>query len=137
MLTIRPSTNGRSGGRGALIKPQHDHSHSSLSGASHTNGHNSPLSLTSARSALAGNNPHGFPITFTHLGWRGYTITLWASTFISKKKWLEHIQKQQELMKERSNLFETVPFAQDFAGSNRVNCAAPFSESFFQTNARN
>ncbi|CCA74927.1 probable to GDP/GTP exchange factor Rom2p, partial [Serendipita indica DSM 11827] len=122
VVTIRPSTHGRGGGRGMLIRPQHDHTNSAHGGGGNTNGHGSPLSLT----ARAGNNPHGFPITFTHLGWRGYTITLWASTFISKKKWLEHIQKQQDLMKERSNLFETVPFAQDFAGSNRVNCAAPF-----------
>ncbi|KAG8812401.1 RHO1 GDP-GTP exchange protein 2, partial [Serendipita sp. 401] len=127
--TLRPATTGRAGGKGALIKPQHDHTHSSVGSSvgHHTNGHGSPLSLTSASTGMAANNKNGFPITFTHLGWRGYTITLWASTFISKKKWLEHIQKQQDLMRERSNIFETVPFAEGhFTGANRVNCAAPF-----------
>ncbi|KAG8818967.1 RHO1 GDP-GTP exchange protein 2, partial [Serendipita sp. 399] len=127
--TLRPATTGRVGGRGTLIRPQHDTPHSSVgsSAGHHTNGHGSPLSLNSGNSAMAANNKNGFPITFTHLGWRGYTITLWASTFISKKKWLEHIQKQQDLMRERSNIFETVPFAEGhFTGVNRVNCAAPF-----------
>jgi hypothetical protein len=43
--------------------------------------------------------------------------------------WLENIQKQQDLMNERSKVFETAPFSEGFfTGSNRVNCAAPFSK---------
>jgi RHO1 GDP-GTP exchange protein 1/2 len=78
---------------------------------------------------MAAGNKNGFPITFTHLGWRRYSITLWASTFISKKMWLENIQKQQDLMNERSRVFEAAPFSGGFfTGSNRVNCATPFSK---------
>ncbi|CAG8774202.1 14192_t:CDS:2, partial [Acaulospora colombiana] len=97
--TIRPSTTGRAGGKAALVKPG-PHEHHSVGSISST-GHNSPLSLGSANNSLIASNKNGFPITFTHLGWRGYSITLWAGTFISKKKWMETIQQQQDLMRER------------------------------------
>ena len=75
------------------------------------------------------NSRNGYPITFQYLGWRGYSITLWAPTSIGRKKWMDNIQKQQEAMRERSTVFETVPFSEGFfTGANRVNCAAPFSE---------
>ncbi|OBZ74240.1 Rho1 guanine nucleotide exchange factor 1 [Grifola frondosa] len=71
----------------------------------------------------------GFSITFVHLGRNFYQITLWASTYVSQRKWMEHIQKQQELMRQRSNVFETVTLSEGFfVGVNRVNCAAPFSQ---------
>ncbi|EMD39301.1 hypothetical protein CERSUDRAFT_104516 [Gelatoporia subvermispora B] len=70
----------------------------------------------------------GFSITFVHLGRKYYQITLWASTYVSQRKWVEHIQKQQDLMRERSMVFETVTLSEGFfLGPNRVNCAAPFS----------
>jgi RHO1 GDP-GTP exchange protein 1/2 len=79
----------------------------------------------------ADNGRNGYPITFQYLGWRGYIITLWAPTQIGRKKWLDHIQKQQETLKERSTMFETVSFSEGFfTGPNRVHCAAPFSEYF-------
>ncbi|CDO69776.1 hypothetical protein BN946_scf184766.g21 [Trametes cinnabarina] len=71
----------------------------------------------------------GFSITFVHLGRKYYQITLWASTYVSQRKWVEHIQKQQEVMRERSNVFETVTLSEGFfIGVNKVNCAAPFSQ---------
>lgn len=80
--------------------------------------------------SIPANSKNGYPITFTHLGWRGYTITLWAPTIIARKKWLENIQRQQDAMRERSNVFETVAFSEGFfTAGNRVNCAAPFRES--------
>lgn len=116
----------RVGGRNALIKPSTQSDGHSSSGHHHHNGHASPN--TANANSLVGSNKNGFPITFIHLGWRGYTITLWATTYISKKKWLEAIQKQQDELKERSTVFETVPFAEGFCTTgNRVNCAAPFS----------
>ncbi|KAI0769216.1 Pleckstrin homology domain-containing protein [Irpex lacteus] len=60
----------------------------------------------------------GYSITFVHLGRKYYQMTLWASTYVSQRKWVEHITRQQELMRERSF----------FVGSNRVNCAAPYSQ---------
>ena len=89
---------------------------------------------------LVKNSPHapvvpvrdtkgGFSLTFVHLGRKYYQITLWASTYVSQRKWVEHIQKQQDAMRERSNVFETVTLNEGFfVGVNRVNCAAPFSE---------
>ncbi|KAG6333845.1 hypothetical protein ID866_5243 [Astraeus odoratus] len=58
---------------------------------------------------------------------RFYHLTLWASTFVSHRKWIESITKQQDLLRERSMVFETVTVSEGFfMGSNRVNCAAPF-----------
>ncbi|KAI0664258.1 CNH domain-containing protein [Cubamyces menziesii] len=71
----------------------------------------------------------GFSITFVHLGRKYYQITLWASTYVSQRKWVEHIQKQQDIMRERSNVFETVTLSEGFfVGVNKVNCAAPFNQ---------
>jgi hypothetical protein len=128
--TLRPHTTGRVAGRNALVRPggQSDsHNSGGHNVLHHHNGHASPRDPNPV--AITGSNKNGFPMTFTHLGWRGnYSITLWASTFISKKKWLEAIQKQQDEMRDRSTMFETVPFAEDFCrGGNRVNCASPFS----------
>lgn len=70
----------------------------------------------------------GFPITFIHLGRKGYSLTLWASTFISRKKWMDNITKQQEVLRERSTIFEPHTISQGyFSTMNRVNCAAPLS----------
>ena len=73
----------------------------------------------------------GFSITFVHLGRKYYQMTLWASTYVSQRKWVEHITRQQDLMRERSQFFETVTLSEGFfIGSNRVNCAAPYSECY-------
>ena len=70
----------------------------------------------------------GFSIHFAHLGRKAYQITLWASTYASQRKWVENIQKQQEVMRERSAIFESVTVSEGFfVGANKANCAAPFS----------
>ncbi|KAG1746612.1 CNH domain-containing protein [Suillus paluster] len=70
----------------------------------------------------------GFAITFIHLGRKYYQMTLWASTFVSHRKWVETITKQQEVLRERSTVFEMVTLCEGFfLGQNRVNCAAPFA----------
>ncbi|CCM01353.1 uncharacterized protein FIBRA_03403 [Fibroporia radiculosa] len=72
----------------------------------------------------------GFSITFVHLGRKYYQMTLFASTYVSQRKWVENIQKQQDLMRERSWVFETVTLSEGFfVGPNRVTCAAPFGNS--------
>ncbi|KAH7914608.1 CNH domain-containing protein [Hygrophoropsis aurantiaca] len=69
----------------------------------------------------------GFSITFIHLGRKYYQMTLWASTFVSHRKWVENINKQQDAMRERSLIFETISLCEGyFLGANKVNCAAPF-----------
>ncbi|KAI0060701.1 CNH-domain-containing protein [Artomyces pyxidatus] len=71
----------------------------------------------------------GFSITFVHLGRKYYQMTLWASTNVSHRKWVEAITRQQELMRERSQLFEMDTLSEGFfTAINGVNCAAPFNE---------
>lgn len=42
---------------------------------------------------------------------------------------MESVQKQQELMRERSTMFDSMTLSEGFfSGPNKVNCAAPFSE---------
>ena len=101
-----------------------------------------PNHKSSKQKALLKNAPHtpvipiketkgGFSITFIRLGREYYEITLWASTYVSLRKWVEHITKQQDLMRERSTIFETVTLNEGFfVGPNRVNCAAPFGKSY-------
>lgn len=93
---------------------------------------------TRLKQTLTKNSPHapivpvsntkgGYSITFVHLGKRYYAITLWASTYVSQRKWVESILKQQDAMRERSLVFETQTLSENFfVGSVRVNCAAPF-----------
>ena len=70
----------------------------------------------------------GFAITFVHLGRKFYQITLWASTYVSQRKWVEHIGKQQERMRARSAVFAVAPLSEGFfTGANKVNCAAPYN----------
>jgi hypothetical protein len=48
---------------------------------------------------------------------------------VSQRKWVENITKQQEAMRERSLIFDTVTLSESFfVGANKVNCAAPFSK---------
>lgn len=72
-------------------------------------------------------------INFVHLGKRYYyNLMLWANTPISQQKWLETIYKQQQVVRERSMIFETVTLSEGFfSGPNKVNCAAPYSQSWF------
>lgn len=69
-------------------------------------------------------------INFMYLGRKYYSLMLWASSPLSHRKWLEVIVKQQQLMRERSMIFDTVTLSESFfAGPNKVNCAAPFGMS--------
>ncbi|KIJ65660.1 hypothetical protein HYDPIDRAFT_27654 [Hydnomerulius pinastri MD-312] len=69
-----------------------------------------------------------FAITFVHLGRKFYHMTLWASTFVSHRKWVENITKQQDALREQSMVFDTTTVCEGFfLGSNKVNCAAPFA----------
>lgn len=73
-----------------------------------------------------------FSITMVHLGRKFYQITLWASTYVNQRKWVDVITKQQEVMKQRSTVFDTISISEGFfIGANRVNCAAPFCEHLY------
>lgn len=63
---------------------------------------------------------------FQHLGRRGYELVLYAPTFISRKKWIEHIQLQKKALIEKCNVYtQKVLMQKHFAHNNRVNCVAP------------
>ncbi|KAF9071584.1 CNH domain-containing protein [Rhodocollybia butyracea] len=69
-----------------------------------------------------------FWINFVHLGRQSYHLMLWASSNLNQKKWLENIYKQQQAIKDRDNIFETVSLSEGFFNNpNKVNCAAPFN----------
>lgn len=69
----------------------------------------------------------GYALTFTYLGRKGYSQTLWASTFVSRMKWFEHIENRQEILRQRSNIFDTITLSENFfIGPARVTCSVPF-----------
>ena len=76
-----------------------------------------------------GGGKAGFSITFVHLGRKFYQRTLWAATLAKRRKWIENIMRQQDLMRERSQFFEMNILPEGFFQSvNRANFATPFSE---------
>ncbi|CAN6672251.1 RHO1 GDP-GTP exchange protein 2 [Trichomonascus vanleenenianus] len=73
-----------------------------------------------------GGNNNRFPITFQYLGRKGYDLTLYATTFIGRKKWTEHIEQQKQMLAQKGDVF-TAHVLQDkfFTNQNRVNCLVP------------
>ncbi|ORY77360.1 CNH domain-domain-containing protein [Protomyces lactucae-debilis] len=72
-------------------------------------------------------NTKGFAITFQHLGRRGYAITLYATTYINRKKWLEIIDAQCRALRERQSVFSLVVVCERyFTGTNKVQCVVPY-----------
>lgn len=97
----------------------------------------SVMSKTSTGNRLSGGVPAGsapkqdaktgYALTFTYLGRKGYSLTLWASTFVGRKKWFEHIEERQDILRQRSNIFDTITLSENFfVGPNKVNCSVPF-----------
>jgi hypothetical protein len=67
-----------------------------------------------------------FPITFQHLGRRGYELTLYATTFIGRKKWMENIDGQKEVLRLRGDTYKEHALQSKYFGHNiRVNCMSP------------
>ncbi|KAK9360761.1 CNH domain-containing protein [Lipomyces starkeyi] len=84
-----------------------------------------PTTRSAPSRSEGANNKH--PITFTHLGRRGYELTLYAPTYVSRKKWVESISAQQRVLRERAGIYvKTILCTGFFDSSNRVNCAVPF-----------
>ncbi|RDB23306.1 Rho1 guanine nucleotide exchange factor 1 [Hypsizygus marmoreus] len=67
-------------------------------------------------------------INFMHLGRKYYNLILWAPSPVVHRRWVELITKQQQQLRERSLIFDTVTLSDGFFyGPNKVNCAAPFN----------
>ena len=72
---------------------------------------------------------NGHPITFQYLGGRGYAVTLFASPIVSRRKWIEHIEAQKSVLKERSSIFTRSILCDGFFNSgNRVSCLVPIGK---------
>ena len=68
----------------------------------------------------------GHPITFKHLGKGGYELTLYASTHVQRRKWVEFIEAQQKTLRSQTSFFTKAILCADFFTSvNRVNCLVP------------
>ncbi|KAF8916237.1 CNH domain-containing protein [Mucidula mucida] len=112
-------TNGssRPKGRQGLVKK------SSFSKDSRASPHTSAITVRPPEGAKG-----QYWINFIHLGRKFYNLCLWSNSAMGQKKWVEHIYQQQQAMRERSHIFETVPLSEGFfTGVNKVNCAAPMS----------
>jgi hypothetical protein len=74
---------------------------------------------------------HGFSMTIVHLGKKGYSMQLWVDTFVSRKKWLESMDKQQQVIRDRSCVFvsETITEGYFTLGQRKINCISPYGES--------
>ncbi|KAK4689351.1 RHO1 GDP-GTP exchange protein 1/2, partial [Tremellales sp. Uapishka_1] len=70
---------------------------------------------------------HGFLMTIVHLGRKGYSMQLWVDTYVSRKKWSEHIDKQQQILRDRSCVFVSETITEGyFGGLRKVNCISPY-----------
>ncbi|GMK58140.1 hypothetical protein CspeluHIS016_0501720 [Cutaneotrichosporon spelunceum] len=70
---------------------------------------------------------HGFSITVTHLGRKGYQLQLWVESYVSRKKWVESIEKQQQTIRDRSTIFQSETITEGFfQGLRRINCLSPY-----------
>ncbi|KAI8976067.1 CNH domain-containing protein [Pilobolus umbonatus] len=73
-------------------------------------------------------NKSGYPISFVHLGREGSgTTTLYASTYASRKKWVDTIERHKHSIMKKLKVFRMVPISDQFFNSfNKVNCAAVY-----------
>ncbi|CAG8462623.1 2782_t:CDS:10 [Funneliformis mosseae] len=83
-----------------------------------------------APAVVRGNNDRQFALTFCRLGKKSFTITLYAPTFISRKKWIEHIERQREIINDKSKVFEKNILLEKktFFGPSKVICGAFFDD---------
>lgn len=73
---------------------------------------------------------YGYSITLNSLGKDAYSVTLWSDSHIQRKNWLEKIDQQQAIIRERHRKLETQTLETVFTGQLRVNCAAPYGVFF-------
>ncbi|GAB1206650.1 hypothetical protein APSETT445_005340 [Aspergillus pseudonomiae] len=73
------------------------------------------------------NTKDGLPITFRHLGKGGYEQTLYATSPLQRRKFIELVEEQQRKLRERNSNFynKTVLCESFFTAVNRVNCLVP------------
>jgi hypothetical protein len=77
---------------------------------------------------VRGSSDRQYALTFCRLGKKSFTVTLYATTFISRRKWIEHIERQKEVINDKSKVFERGISLEklNFSGPNKVNCGSYF-----------
>lgn len=77
----------------------------------------------------AQNTKEGYPITFKHIGKGGFEQTLYATSQIARRKWMENIEGQQSKLRERGNFFtKTILCENFFSAAHKVNCLVPIGK---------
>ena len=81
--------------------------------------------LLSATNLLRENQT--FPIMFRYLGRGGYELQLYATSITQRKNFIEKVEAQQRLLRERNSNFYTKAILCEgfFNSNNRVNCLVP------------
>ncbi|KAJ2001854.1 RHO1 GDP-GTP exchange protein 2, partial [Coemansia thaxteri] len=69
-----------------------------------------------------------YPLQITHLGRRGFTVTLYANKQADRQQWYQCIEQQQLELMERHRKFELVPVACQFPPGIRVNTADVYDQ---------
>lgn len=90
-----------------------------------------PPVLSHSTSTSSNNGKSGYPITFLHLGRQGSgTITLYAPTYASRRKWVDTIEQYRNSVMEKLRVFRPVHISDRFFNSfNKINCAAAYKSS--------
>ena len=77
----------------------------------------------------AGGAKEGFPITFRHIGRGGFELALFATSHVSRRKWMEAVEAQQTKLRDRGNFFTKTVLCDDyFTSAHKVNCLVPIGE---------
>lgn len=84
--------------------------------------------ISSSATATTNNGKNGYPISFIHLGRQGTgTITLFAPTLASRRKWIDTIERYRYSIMAASQVFRMTEISHHyFNGLNRVHCAATY-----------
>ncbi|WOO79274.1 Rho1 guanine nucleotide exchange factor 1 [Vanrija pseudolonga] len=70
---------------------------------------------------------HGFFLNVIHLGRKGYELQLWIDTYAGRRKWIESIEKQQQVIRDHSTIFVSETITEGFfQGLRRINCLSPY-----------
>ncbi|CAG8832000.1 19198_t:CDS:2, partial [Racocetra persica] len=68
---------------------------------------------------------HRYPLTFSCLGKKGFTENLYALTMVSRKRWIDLISEQKEVIDKNKSFEKTILIEKgQFSGANKINCAA-------------
>jgi hypothetical protein len=96
-------------------------------GSFHSTGNTIPAPTTPTSTS----NKNGYPISFIHLGRNGSgVLTLYASTFASRRKWVDTIERYRHSVMEKTKVFSMNTVIDQFFNSfNKANCATKYKSN--------